>query len=396
MDNINERRYDIDWLRAIVMMSVFFFHCARFFGGGEWHLNNNTRSIVAHLFIGWLDMWFMPVFFLLSGLGAWYAYATRTNRQYILERIKRILIPLYTVGLFVMLPLQFYFEIHSNAGFNGTYWESLPLYFSSLGHFSIDRPSGMLPLPFSGHLWFLQYLILISLISLPLMRFLQSDNGLRFIGKLAEWCNKPYGIFICLIPILFIRIGLRGFFFGHNNWADFFEFMLYFLIGFVFTADHRFAQGIKKYGWVGLISGLAGFGCEGFFILGLEYNYPGGESFSLTYVLFETVMSIGRLSWIVFVLSLGLKYLNFNHKVLAYGNEAVLPFYIFHQTIILGVGWFVIRFHIGILPKFMIIAGISFSIIMTLYELLVRRFNVMRFCFGMRLRGDRLQHKSSR
>jgi hypothetical protein len=86
----------------------------------------------------------------------------------------------------------------------------------------------------------------------------------------------------------------------------------------------------------------------------------------------------------MFILSLVAKYLNFNHKVLAYGNEAVLPFYILHQTIILLVGRFVIRWEIGILPKYLIIAVVSFPLIMTLYELLVRRFNVVRFFFGMR------------
>ena len=381
---MKERRYDIDWLRAVVMMSVFFFHCARFFGGGKWHLNNDKESIVAHLFVGWLDMWFMPIFFLVSGIASWFALKSGNNKQFILGRIKRILIPLYTVGLFILLPPQFYFEILSNAGFTGTFWDSMPLYFNKVGHFFIDRPSGVLPLPFSGHLWFLQYLFLISLISLPLIRFLESERGLRFIGKLAKLCVKPFGIFICLIPVLFIRIGLRGFFFGHYNWADFFEFMVYFVIGFIFTADKRFAQSIKKYGWLGLILGLACFGCEGFFIFGLGYHYLGGESFSLTYVLFETVMSIGRWSWIVFVLSLAAKYLNFKNKVLAYSNEAVLPFYIFHQTIILGVGWFVIKFNMGILPKYLIIVVVSFALIMAVYEGLVRRFNPMRFLFGMR------------
>jgi peptidoglycan/LPS O-acetylase OafA/YrhL len=28
---MKERRYDIDWLRGIAMLSVFFFHCAQFF-----------------------------------------------------------------------------------------------------------------------------------------------------------------------------------------------------------------------------------------------------------------------------------------------------------------------------------------------------------------------------
>jgi glucan biosynthesis protein C len=101
----------------------------------------------------------------------------------------------------------------------------------------------------------------------------------------------------------------------------------------------------------------------------------------LKFVLFEILMSW---SWIFFVLSLGAKYLNFNNKALSYGNEAVLPFYIFHQTIILCVGWFVIPLNMGILPKFLIIAVTSFALIMVLYELLVRRSNMVRFCFGMR------------
>jgi hypothetical protein len=81
---------------------------------------------------------------------------------------------------------------------------------------------------------------------------------------------------------------------------------------------------------------------------------------------------------------MGATYLNFNKNVLAYGNEAVLPFYILHQTIILCVGWFVIRWNIGILPKYLIIVVASFALIMAVYEGLVIRFNPMRFLFGMR------------
>jgi len=97
-------------------------------------------------------------------------------------------------------------------------------------------------------------------------------------------------------------------------------------------------------------------------------------------------MSIGNFCWVMFILSMAARYLNFSNKVLAYGNEAVLPFYILHQTVILLVGWFVIRWNISILPKYLIIIVISFPLIMVLYELFVRRFNVVRFLFGMRLK----------
>jgi glucan biosynthesis protein C len=86
------------------------------------------------------------------------------------------------------------------------------------------------------------------------------------------------------------------------------------------------------------------------------------------------------------MLSIGARYLDTNHKVLAYADEAVLPFYLFHQTVILIVGFFVIRWDMGVLPKLLIISAVSFPLILNLCELLVRRFNVVRFLFGMRLK----------
>ncbi|MBN1625336.1 MAG: acyltransferase family protein [Deltaproteobacteria bacterium] len=382
--DMQERRYDIDWLRVFVMLAVFFFHCARFFCGVRWHLNNNEQSIVALVFVGWLDMWFMPLFFLLSGVGSWYALRSVNNGQYLLDRVKRILVPLYTVGLFLLLPPQLYFEIFSNRGYAGTFWEMLPHYFSDLRHFSFDWPGGLVHVPFSGHLWFLQFLFLISVLALPLMRYLRSEKGLRLIDTLAGWCNRRGGIFLFLVPVIIIRIGLRSVFLGEHAWADFFEFVVFFIIGYILPADIRFTESVKKHGWTCLVLGIACFIGEGFFTLGLGYKYLGDEPFSLIFVLFETIVSIGRWSWIVFVLGLGARHLNFNRAALAYCNEAVLPFYIFHQTIILCVGWFVIPWDIGVLPKYLIIVAASFTLIMALYEGLVRRFKPMRVLFGMR------------
>ena len=368
------------------MLAVFFFHCACFFAGVKWTLNNSEESIVASIFVGWLAMWFMPFFFLLSGAGTWYALRSRNNGQYLLERAKRLIVPLYTVGLFLLLPPQYYFEIFSNEGYRGTFWEMLPQYFAKMQHFNFAWPDGLLPVPFPSHLWFLQFLFLISLAALPLLRFLRSEKGLHLIYSLSEWSDRRSGIFLFLLPIIFIRIGLGSIFKGDHSWADFLEFMVYFIIGYIFSADTRFTESIKKNGWVCLILGIICFLGASYFVLGLGYDYSGGGPFSLMFVIFETVMSIGRWSWIVFALSIGAKYLNFNKKVLVYSNEAVLPFYIFHQTIILCVGWFVIRWNIGILPKYLIIAVISFALIIALYEGMVRRFNPVRFLFGMRLK----------
>ena len=43
---MNERRYDIDWLRVIAMLAIFVFHSTRFFDPEGWHLKNPEQSVI--------------------------------------------------------------------------------------------------------------------------------------------------------------------------------------------------------------------------------------------------------------------------------------------------------------------------------------------------------------
>ena len=70
---------------------------------------------------------------------------------------------------------------------------------------------------------------------------------------------------------------------------------------------------------------------------------------------------------------------------MSYANEAVLPFYILHQPVLVCVGYFVVQWAVPDAMKFVIIAASSFAIIMLLYEFVVRRFNAIRLLFGMKL-----------
>ncbi len=384
------RRYDVDWLRVVAMLAVFLFHCTRFFDTEAWHLKNPEQSdLLFVLMRGLIWPWAMELFFLLSGAGAWYMLKSRRAGAYLWERTKRLLIPLYTVGLFVLLPPQFYFELLTNSGYRGNFWQIIPRYFAGFEQPRITPwPDTLLPIPFSGHLWFLQYLFLISLMSLPLLLYLKSVQGQHWIERLAGCCDRRGGIFFLVIPLAMALIGLRGLFEAQRSWADLLWYAIFFVIGYIMSADKRFSDAIKRYGWLCLGLWLVGFfGGIGLFVLVLGYDpFPGHEPFSLMYVLYQIVWSIASWSAVVFVLSIGAKYLNFNHNVLAYGNEAVLPFYLFHQTIILIIGFFVIGWNMGILPKFLIITMISLPLILVLYQLVVRPFNVVRFFFGMRPR----------
>jgi hypothetical protein len=377
------RRYDVDWLRVVAMGAVFLFHCARFFNEMDWHLKNAEQSFFASVFTGLLDMWMMHLFFLLAGVASWYALRSRSGGQYLVDRVKRLLIPLYTVGMIVLIPPQLYYELVSHQGYTGTFWELIQLYVETAISSGIRFGSPFFVNIFYGHLWFLQFLFIISLVTLPLLLYLRSEGGRSAIERLAGFCDRWGGIYLFLIPLFIVAISLRGIFVGEHTWADLVYFMLFFLAGYIIPADQRFTQAFKRHCWVSLALGIVGFGGVAFFVAGQGYD-PVGESFSGSFVMFQIAFSIANWGWVAFLLSVGAKHLNFNNKVLAYSNEALLPFYIFHQTIILTVGWFVIPLDMGILPKFIIITVVSFVAIMVLYELLVRRFNVVRFFFGMR------------
>ena len=84
------------------------------------------------------------------------------------------------------------------------------------------------------------------------------------------------------------------------------------------------------------------------------------------------------------ILGFAMQHLTFSNRFLAYGNEAVLPFYILHQNVLLWVGFFVVGWAIPDLAKYGIIMLTSFVLCVLLYEYLVRRFNVLRISFGLK------------
>jgi glucan biosynthesis protein C len=108
-------------------------------------------------------------------------------------------------------------------------------------------------------------------------------------------------------------------------------------------------------------------------------NHPG-------WVAVQAFRGLVGWCWIIGLLGTGSRLLNFNNEILSHANEAVLPFYILHHSVILLVGAYIVHLGRGIGTKFFMIAAVSMAIIMAVYELLVRRINVFRFLFGMKSR----------
>jgi len=87
------------------------------------------------------------------------------------------------------------------------------------------------------------------------------------------------------------------------------------------------------------------------------------------------------------LLGLGNIFLRFTSPTLKYANEAVLPFYILHQPATLLVGFFVLRWDLPVLGKYVLIMALALPIALDFYHFVVRRVNLLRVLFGMKPTG---------
>jgi glucans biosynthesis protein C len=153
---------------------------------------------------------------------------------------------------------------------------------------------------------------------------------------------------------------------------------IFFLMGYTVALFPQLTITMEACRKAALVAGIS--------IVALAYWLILGRGQSGEGVFFTVLRSINVIVWLVAILGYGSRYLNFQNGCLRYANEAVLPFYILHQTVILGIGFFVVQWKIGIPAKFLIIALSSFTSIMVTYQLVIRPINAVRLLFGMKAR----------
>ena len=214
--------------------------------------------------------------------------------------------------------------------------------------------------------------------------YLKSDSGHVMVYRLAAICDRVGCVFLLTIPIAVLYVCLQWVPQQQDHgWPNFLSYMVFFLIGYIIPMDKRFSESIRRSGWVALLSAIATFLIISYIYINFEETLRA-SSVSWPYVGVQLVLSLCSLSWIVFFLGVFAKYFSNKSKAVVYGNEALLPFYILHQTIILLVGQFIIPLKLSIPVKYTIISIISFVIIIALYEFLIKRSGLLRFLFGMR------------
>jgi hypothetical protein len=239
------------------------------------------------------------------------------------------------------------------------------------------------------HLWFVAYLFLYSLIALPLFLFLRSESGRQWVQWTAARMNGP--LLYCFgLPLAIVFASLIVKFRGPqnivNDWAWFFVYFLYFVYGYLFTLNDRFGVLIEQKRGTSLRLACACY----LVITYLRWNDAEPMfGYNLPNMLYLALLTFNSWFWVVTILGYGRKYLNRNNALLAYANEAIYPFYILHQTVIVVIVFYVVKTTDTVLLKFLFLSAASFIATMGIYHFLIRPFAITRFLFGMKSLSER-------
>lgn len=359
------RRHDLDWLRVFAVAVLIYFHAAAvFYRGdlGEFYVVNQETSSSLGLLISIVHQWHMPLFFFISGAASWFALKKRSHQDYLKERVQRLLIP-FLFGLLVLVPPQVYLSALKRDRFDGSYFEFYPHFFNGI------RPAGNFEW---AHLWFIVYLFVFSIVSIPIFSYLKT-------------ATYRVNLILLAFPLALIEALFRPRWIGFQNlyddWANVLLYLTYFVYGYSLISRSQFTEMLDRYRvWIigsaiALLSILIGFW--------LTDSVPD-RAYSPAYMSYQAFRGVNSWVCVLALLSLGQHYFQFRNSVLTYLNEAAYPVYILHQTILVTIAFFVVQLNTNIMTKFFVISTATVFVTLLVYEVLVRRIQTMRSLFGLK------------
>jgi glucan biosynthesis protein C len=371
-----QRRYDLDWLRVLAILAIFVFHCTRPFDMDDWGIKNPATYLAIDVWKEFALTWGMPLILLISGASIFFALEKVSAGKYLKGICARLLLPLL-VGMFTHLALQVYLENLDKGTFSGSFWQFYPHYFD--GMYGFGGNFAWMGL----HLWYLEILFILSVLFLPFFLWLKKTrSGQCVLNALGNFLALPGAVFTLALPAFVLLRTLDEETWGTQvlgGWSVLI-YPLFLIAGFLIISNERLQARIRQMRWLFLGSGIVM--TPAYLFLEFQTRYPAFHP--LDGALKDMLNCLVCWSWLLAVTGFGMQHLNFNKPLLKYANEAVLPFYILHQTVIVTLGYFIVRWPIPDWLKFFMILLVSFGAVMVLYEFLVRRINILRILFGMK------------
>jgi hypothetical protein len=301
--------------------------------------------------------WWMSGLFTLAGISTVYSLKNKTMKQYVKERFFKLFIPLVS-SILLLIPVQTYIADKYFNHYTGSYIEHFSVYFSLTdwsgydGHFT------------PGHVWFILYLFVISMVTLSLMIWYKNKKK-KINGNCITIMKIVPMFLIVLIAVPILDIG------GKSVGEFAADFLLGYFILSMEEVQNRLEQNCIFFGITWMI-----------FIIMRCAMFQMGISHGLLWDVQQRFLSwIGILA----IIGLGKKFLEFNNKFTQYFTSSVFPIYIFHQSIIVIIGFLVVRNIREPIIQYFIIMGTSFMLTIIMYEIF-RRLVITRFLFGIKKR----------
>ena len=360
------RRNDLDWLRILAVLLLVPFHSLLVFvqnPDSVVYLKDTIDCSSCDRVAGFIHQFHMPVLFIIAGMSSWFALTRRSGGQYLRNRVLRLLIPL-VFGLAILVPPMTYIT-QIDQGKTLTFWQHYANFFT----FSSDL-SGRQGTFTPAHLWFILYLIVFSLVALPLFLLLQRKGSQGVVQGMARFFEKPLAL---LLLGLVVAAAGRTEFLGDLNPIYYF---VVFLSGYLLMTDEGYQKAIDRDWPVMLLLGV---------ILKIlrDTGQPVTVDGTLPRVLRDVAMEFNRWVWLLAILGIGHRLLNRGGKVLNYLSEAAYPFYLLHLLVLTAVSYIVVQIHAVVAVKYLLIVSITFGITFLVYEG-ARRILLLRFLMGMK------------
>ena len=384
----------------LVVFGLVFFHAARIFDTLPWYVKNYPTSELFTVAVGFAALWGMPLMFVIAGMGIWFSLRSRSTKTFSIERVRRLLVPL-VFGVLVIVPPMVWTNLRANPAYDESFWQFLGRFFDfrfDLTNFPllVRDDAGLFQL---GNLWFLLVLLVFTLLLLPVIWCLRRPHGLRVIDWLADKSKHLWLIAAAGLPfsVLDAAFGTEA---GLGGWSRY-SYAVFLLYGYLLATDRRFGQALHKHRKSALVLGSLTFIVVGvLFKLGLDRaGVDPLIDHDFSSLAMRLTKGVSGWLWVVAILGFAAGFRSgtrASQKVAAgptvldrfarYAGEAVLPFYVLHQIVTVLIGFYIVDWPVGAVPKYLLICLLSLAAILTIYEVFVRRARVTRFLFGMRLR----------
>lgn len=334
-------------------------------------------SALATSLLAWIHVFRMPVFFMMAGffimllLERKGASGALRNRGLRLGLPFAIFWPLLFVAINVIIMAH---AVKSGADPSGV---------------TLDRERWVVS---TGHMWFLYYLAIFTLLFVPLNRltgtFLPALVWDKLFSAFVNLSRTLRGLALLSAPgIILSRDYPLGVMSGDGSFFPAPSSLLYYGVFYLFgaafyTARNALIGHFRKGCWYYLAGGLLlliGANFFGFAQMGVLHTNLNDELISLG---FRTCYSIATWLWSFFFLGLFLRYVDTENEVLRYFADSSYWVYLSHYPVVLLLAYGFYGIQLGALQKMTLVAGLTTLICLCSYQLLVRRRLVGRILNG--------------